>query len=92
MFDSGYVEENNIIKLSDKLQSCTFSKSRAFTYSGNKPKSILYKIKTNGKNIVDISDYSIYPEEEECLILPNTKFKVLDWDYTGHIRIDCEEI
>ena len=97
MFNAGYVEDGNIIELSKALQSATREKVRSSTFgslrNGSNSQGIRYEIVTKNSGVVDIAKYSIYPEEQECLILPNQKFRVLSWGYkNGTVEIKIEEI
>lgn len=48
----------------------------------NEPKRVRYSISTKGKNFVDISKKSIYPEEQECLaVKKSSRFKYLGATY-----------
>ena len=94
MFNSGYVETGNIITF-DKLSSASKDIIRTATFFGQnyQTQRIVFKIKANGKNCVDIEELSHYKEEKEVLMLPNTKIKVIDWEYkNGKVYIEAEEI
>lgn len=64
------------------FQSFTSDKLRSSTFGGYREKSIVYKI-PKGITIkgIDISDISVYPEENEYLVGSLNTFKVVDWDW-----------
>lgn len=76
---------------SDKLQSFTEERTRAFSYGGTSQNYILLKIPAGTKvNGMNISTKSIYPEEKEVLLGRNKlvgKYSDIDWTSSNNMII-----
>ena len=73
--------------------STTQSSSRLNNYINTDPSKIPVKMEVRGRSGRDISSISNYPQEQEVLFMPGTKFKVIEYTETPDgVSLILEEI